>query len=117
MQLDRVLDKLDFRRLQPNERRRYINRIHNVVVVIEKRFPEVVRPEQIKLKHAQYFRNVWLSNHSASERTRQEHMRALGLLVMALGRDQRWLGALGITRPKGKGGRPPEVGVKSQKPK
>jgi len=116
MQLDRVLENLDFRRLQPNERKRYINRIHNVVVVIEKRFPEVVRPEQIKLKHAQYFRNEWLPNHSASERTQQEHMRALGLLVMALGRDQSWLGALGINQSKGRGGRPTSVGVKKQKP-
>jgi hypothetical protein len=116
MQLDNVLGRLDFRRLQPNERRRYIIRINNVVVVIEKRFPHVTRPEQIKLKHVQYFRNVWLPSHSASERTRQEHMRALILLVLALGRDESWLGALGINQPTAKGGRPAMVGVKSRKP-
>lgn len=116
MRLDDVLRNLDFRRLQPNERKRYINRINNIVVVIEERFPHVDRAERIKLHHAQYFRNVWLRKHSTSERTRQEHMRALGLLVRALGHDEKWLGALGISLSKGKGGRPPMVGVKSQKP-
>ncbi|MAB52966.1 MULTISPECIES: hypothetical protein [unclassified Marinobacter] len=116
MQLDRVLDNLDFKRLRPNERKRYINRINTIAVVIEQRFPHVVNSQQIKLHHAQYFRNVWLANHSSSKRTRQEFMRALGLLVKAMGHDEKWLGALGITQPKAKGGRPTMVGVKSQKP-
>ena len=117
MQLDRVLDNLDFRKLRPNERKRYIDRINDVTVVIENRFPHVVRPEQIKLKHMQYFRNVWLQEHTRSERTQQEYMRATKLLVLALGRDERWLKALDKNHNKAKGGRPSLVGVKSRKPK
>jgi hypothetical protein len=115
MQLDQILDRLDFSSLKSTERTRYINRLCNVVAVIEESFPHVARPEQIKLKHCQYFRNVWLPAHSGSERTKAEHMRALGLLVMALRRDARWLGALGIRQTSGKGGRPSKVGVRQTK--
>lgn len=116
MQLDRVLNNLDLRRLGPKERKLYINRINTIAVVIEQRFPHVVNSQQIKLHHVQFFRNVWLVKHSSSKRTRQEFMRVLGVLVKAMGHDEKWLGALGITQSKEKGGRPPLVGVKSQKP-
>ncbi|WP_417521975.1 hypothetical protein [Marinobacter sp.] len=115
MLLDGVLRRLDFSRLKPNERARYISRICNVAEVIETRFPHVKQPEQIKLKHCLYFRNVWLADHTSSERTRGEHMRALGLLVVALGRDESWLGALKIKQASDKGGRPPKVGVRRSK--
>lgn len=115
MQLDHIIRRLDLRKLSPNERDRYIARIAKVGDVIEERFTHVTRPEQIKLKHCQYYRNTWLPAHTASERTKKEHMRSLGLLVRALGRDESWLGALNIRPPSGKGGRPAKVGVKRSK--
>ncbi len=114
MPLDHILKRLDFKALSETEQRRYVNRIYRIVGVIEKRFPHVTQPEQIKLKHVQYYRNVWLPEHSPSSRTRSEYMRALGLLVKALRRPDSWLGALGL-RPNCRGGRPSEVGVRKSK--
>jgi hypothetical protein len=112
MQLNNILTQIDFGKLKPTERTRYINRIKNVVSVIEERFPHVQRPEQIQLKHAQYYRNIWLPAHSPSMRTQGEHMRALGLLVRALGRDDSWLGKLGLKNPSSTGGRPTQVKIR-----
>ncbi len=115
MHLDHILRQIDFRKLTPTEQARYIGRIQNIAAVIENRFPHVKKPEQIKLAHAQYFRNVWLPAHSASKSTRREYMRALRLLVMAQGRPESWLGALRIGQKPEKGGRPSKVGVRKSK--
>lgn len=115
MQLDHILERIDFGNLQPTERTRYISRIQTIAAVIEEHFPHVKKPNQIKLGHAQYFRNVWLPAHSVSKRTKAEHMRALGLLVRALRRDESWLGALDIRQTSGKGGRPSKIGVRQSK--
>jgi hypothetical protein len=112
MQLNHILTRIDFGKLKPTERTRYINRIDGISAVIEERFPHVQRPEQIQLKHAQYYRNIWLPAHSSSERTQGEHMRALGLLVMALGRDDSWLGKLGLKSPSSTGGRPTQIKIR-----
>lgn len=115
MQLDHVLKRIDFGTLAPDERTRYISQMGNIAAAIEDHFPHVKKDNQIKLGHAQYVRNVWLPAHSASERTRKEYMRALRLLVMALRRDESWLGALGIRQTTGKGGRPSKIGVRRSK--
>ncbi|AKO52008.1 hypothetical protein ABA45_05845 [Marinobacter psychrophilus] len=115
MRLDHILNQIDFGKLRPMERTRYINRIKNVVSVIEERFPHVQRPEQIQLKHAQYYRNIWLPAHSPSMRTQDEHMRALGLLVRALGRDDSWLGKLGLTSHSSTGGRPTQIKIRNSR--
>jgi len=115
MQLEHILKRLDFSELSQNEQKRYINRICRIVEVIENRFPNVTRPEQIKLKHAQFYRNVWLPEHTSSERTRSEYMRALRLLVRALRRPESWLGALGLRPNCYQGGRPSEVGVRKSR--
>lgn len=85
MNLSPILARLDLRQLQPREQNRYVNRLHKIADAIEGRFPHVNRPEQIRLKHAQYCRNVWLRNYSSSERTQAEYLRALAILVQALG--------------------------------
>jgi hypothetical protein len=115
MQLDHILRRLDFSSLSETERKRYINRIHRIVTIIEAQFPHVSQPEQIRLKHCQYFRNVWLPARSQSESTQREYIRALGLFVRASGRPETWLGALGIKASTGQGGRPGEVGIKRSK--
>ena len=115
MRLDHILKRIDFGKLALNERTRYISRIQNIAAVIEEHFPHVKNDNQIKLGHAQYFRNVWLPAHSVAERTKAEHMRALGLLVRALRRDESWLGALGIRQTSGTGGRPSKIGVRQSK--
>ncbi|MBQ0762087.1 hypothetical protein [Marinobacter psychrophilus] len=115
MRLDYILDRIDFGILKPTERTRYINRINNIAGVIEERFPHVKHPEQIKLKNAEYFRNVWLPAHSSSTRTQGEHMRALGLLVRALGRDDSWLGKLGLTSHSSTGGRPTQIKIRKSR--
>jgi hypothetical protein len=115
MQLSGVVARIDFGDLTPTERNRYTNRMNTIVGVIEERFPHVKRPEQIKLKCAQYVRNVWLPAHSSSERTKEEHMRALGLLVRALGRNEHWLGALGIHSCLKKGGRPTQIKIRQSR--
>lgn len=115
MQLDHILKRIDFGKLTPNERTRYISRIENIAAMIEEHFPYVRNDNQIKLGHAQYYRNVWLPAHSVSDRTKAEHMRALGLLVKALRRDESWLGALGIRQTSRKGGRPSKIGVRKSK--
>jgi len=115
MQLDHIVRRLDFSALSETERRRYVNRIYRIVGVIEQRFPHVTQPEQIKLKHVQFYRNVWLPAHSSSERTKAEHMRALGLLVRALRRPESWHGALGLRPNCYRGGRPSGVGVRKSR--
>jgi len=115
MQLDYLFKRLDFSSLGETERRRYINRINRIFAVIEEQFPHVTRPEQIKLKHCQYFRNVWLPDRSQSKSTQREYMRTLGLTVRALGRPETWLGGLGIKSATELGGRPGEVGIKRSK--
>jgi hypothetical protein len=115
VRLDHILNRIDFGSLKPAERTRYINRINNIAAVIEERFPHVKHPEQIKLEYAQYFRNVWLPAHSSSTRTQGEHMRALGLLVRALERDDSWLGRLGLKRCSRKGGRPTPIKIRKSK--
>lgn len=115
MHLSHVLRKLDLNELQNSERTRYINRIGKIAKAIESRFPNVRRPEQIKLKHAQYIRNTWLPDYTASKRTQQEYIRALGLLVRALGRSPNWQGALGMKKKAHVGGRPTKVGVRLTK--
>ena len=115
MQLDYLFKRLDFNSLGETERRRYINRINRIVAVIEEQFPHVTRPEQIKLSHCQYFRNVWLTDHSKSTSTQRDYMRALGLFVRASGRPETWLRALGIKASTEQGGRPGEVGIKRSK--
>lgn len=115
MQLNHILARIDFGKLKPTERTRYINRIHGISAVIEERFPHVQRPEQIRLKHAQYYRNIWLPAYSSSERTKDEHMRALGLLVKALGRNQSWLGKLDIKNSSSAGGRPTQIKIRKSR--
>jgi hypothetical protein len=115
MQLSRILARIDFGNLQPTERNRYINRMNTIVAVIEERFSHVKRPEQIKLHHAQYYRNVWLPAHSSSVRTQNEHMRAMGLLVRALGQNESWLGKLGLKNPPSAGGRPTQINIRKSK--
>lgn len=115
MQLDHILARLDFSALSETERKRYINRINRIGAVIELQFPHVTRPEQIKLKHCLYFRNVWLPAHSSSDSTKKENLRVLRLLVRALGRPEAWLGALDKKAPTSHGGRPGKIGVKRSK--
>lgn len=115
MQLNHILARIDFGKLKPTERTRYINRVHGISAVIEERFPHVQRPEQIKLHHAQYYRNHWLPAYSSSIRTQNEHMRAMGLLVRALGRDDSWLGKLGLTSPSSTGGRPSQIKIRKSR--
>tara|TARA_Y100001933_G_scaffold177952_1_gene176434 strand:+ start:13870 stop:14229 length:360 start_codon:yes stop_codon:yes gene_type:complete len=115
MQLDHILRRLDFSALSETERKRYINRMIRIVSVIEAQFPHVTRPEQIKLHHCQYFRNVWLPAHSASDATKKEYMRALGLIIRAAGRPETWMGALGVKTSTEQGGRPTKIGVKQSK--
>jgi len=115
MRLNNIWDRIDFGDLKPTERTRYINRMNTIVEVIEERYPHVKRLEQIKLKCVQYFRNVWLPAHSSSKRTYEEHMRALGLLVRALGRNEHWLGALGIQNCPKKGGRPTQIKIRKSR--
>lgn len=115
MRLDHILARIDFGKLKPTGRTRYINRIQDISTAIEERFPHVQRPEQIRLKHAQYYRNIWLPAYSSSERTQDEHMRALGLLVKALGRNESWLGMLGLKNPPSTGGRPTQINIRKSK--
>jgi hypothetical protein len=89
--------------------------MNTIVGAIEERFPHVKLPEQIKLHHAQYYRNVWLPAHTASVRTQNEHMRAMGLLVRALGRSESWLGKLGLKNPPSTGGRPTQINIRKSK--
>ncbi len=115
MQLDHILRRLDFSALSETERKRYINRMIRIVSVIEAQFPHVTRPEQIKLKHFQFCRNVWLPAHSLSESTKGEYIRALGVLIRATGRPETWMGALGVKTSTEQGGRPTKIGVKQSK--
>lgn len=115
MRFDHILRRLDFSALSDTERKRYINRMIRIVSVIEAQFPHVTRPEQIKLHHCQYFRNVWLPAHSASDSTKKEYMRALGLIIRAAGRPETWMGALGVKTATEQGGRPMKIGVKRSK--
>jgi len=51
---------------------------------IERQFPEVLRSEQIKLKHMLFLKNAWFDNEGFAITTIADYTRAMRLMVKAL---------------------------------
>lgn len=105
MNLKLIYIRIKFNDMKPPHPVRHRNRIRKIADAIKERFPEVNRPEKIKLKHIQWFSNYWLEAQGYSPATRADYISSLKLLIEALGRSDHWLGPLGL-KPKGAGGRP-----------
>lgn len=105
MNLKLIYTRIKFNDMKPPHPARHRNRIQKIADIVEDRFPEVNRPEKIKLKHIQWFSNYWLEAQGYSQATRADYISSLKLLIEALGRSDHWLGPLGL-KPKGAGGRP-----------
>lgn len=88
-------------------RLRTLNRLRTLAGAIEEQFPQVCRCEQIKLKHMFYLKNVWFDDMDLAPTTRSDYIRAMRLMITALGRDQHWLAPLKLVKNHQHGGRPP----------
>ena len=86
--------------------RRTLGRIQTMADAIESRFPEVINPEQIKLKHCFYLREQWFESQKLSPSTVSDYTRSMILMITALGRGSHWLAPLKLTKNPSKGGRP-----------
>lgn len=87
-------------------RRRTFNRIQSMSDAIETEFPEVGRPEQIRLKHMFFLKNAWFDNAGLSDSTTQDYIRSMRVMIEALGRERHWLGPLKLIKAPNHGGRP-----------
>ncbi|MEH6499509.1 MAG: hypothetical protein V7751_08980 [Pseudoalteromonas distincta] len=81
-----------------------LGRLQRLCRAINERFPEVRRPDQIKLKHLQYLRNEWLAEFSPA--TAADYQRTMCVLVESLGKKKDWLPPLKLVKDPSKGGRP-----------
>lgn len=105
MKLKKIYIRIKFNDMKPPHPDRHRNRIDKIANAIECRFPEINRPEKLKLKHIQWFLHHWLDAQAYRPTTRADYISSLKLLIEALGRSDHWLGPLGL-KPKGAGGRP-----------
>lgn len=87
-------------------KKRALSRIQTMANAIETRFPEVTRPEQIKLKHLQFLKNYWFESETFSAATIGDYVRSMRLMITALGKDSDWFGPLALKIDAVKGGRP-----------
>jgi hypothetical protein len=83
-----------------------INRIFNMADAIERQFPEVLRSEQIKLKHMFFLKNAWFKNKGFAITTIADYERAMRLMVTALDKNHHWFEPLRLVQDRQKGGRP-----------
>jgi hypothetical protein len=83
-----------------------INRIFNMADAIEHHFPEVLRSEQIKLKHMFFLKNAWFDNKGFAITTIADYTRAMRLMVTAMGKHHYWFEPLKLIQDRQKGGRP-----------
>ena len=114
MNLKYIFNRIKFNNMALRDQNRHKNRITRMANSIEGRFPEVNRPEKIKLKHVKWIIDHWFNEQTYRPLTRDAYVASLRLLVEALGRGNHWIHALGIG-PKGPGGRPRIVGVVKNK--
>ena len=85
---------------------RTINRIFNMADAIERHFPEVVRSEQIKLKHLLFLKNTWFDNEGFAITTIADYTRAMRLMVTAMDKNHYWFEPLKLVQSRQQGGRP-----------
>jgi hypothetical protein len=86
MNLKLIYTRIKFNDMKPPHPARHRNRIQKIADIVEDRFPEINRPEKIKLKHIQWFLHYWLDAQSYRPTTRADYMSSLKLLIEALGR-------------------------------
>ncbi len=98
-------------------KRRTINRIQAMADAIETQFPEVRRPKQILLKHAQFIRNAWFDNEGFAPATMADYKRAMRLMVIAREKEQHWFGPLRLVQNRQQGGRPTKSRITRSKSK
>ena len=80
MNISLVLRRLRFEgKSSEISQRKVIGRLNKICRIISEKFPEVQRPDQIKLKHLQYVRNEGLAGYSAA--TTVDYKRTIVILV------------------------------------
>lgn len=97
-----LLRKIKFNDMKELGRNRHISRLENMLEAIEKHFPGVNNPNQIKLKHLIWLNTYWFDKQKFSPATCKDYEASEWLLVQALGREQHWSKALGFEN-KGNG--------------
>lgn len=86
-------------------RKKALQRIRRMCSAIGEEFL-VRQPEQIKLKHLLFVRDVWFERQQMSNATVEDYRRAMRLMVEALGKEGAWLVPLKLTKDPLRGGRP-----------
>lgn len=110
MNISQVLKRLRFDgKSSEIAQRKVIGRLNKICRIINEKFPEVQRPDQIRLKHLQYVRNEGLVGYSAA--TAVDYKRTIVILVEALDRQKDWLPPLKLVKDPSKGGRPSSTRV------
>ncbi len=92
-------------------KKKTLKRVKRICQAIEEAFVDVRRPEQLKLKHVQYVKNVWFERQEFADATIKDYARALRLLVAALDREKAWLNALNLEKDPSVGGRPTTIKI------
>lgn len=105
MNLKPIFSRIKFNGMKAPHPTRHLNRIEKLATAIQERFPEINRPEKIKLKHAKWLISHWLEEKNYKTTTRNDYLRSLKILIEALGRSDHWIGELKL-KAKGAGGRP-----------
>jgi len=85
---------------------RTVKRIQSMANAIETQFPEVRHCNQIKLKHMKYIKEAWFDNEGLALTTMADYIRAMRLMIRALGKEKDWFGRLGLSQCQQRGGRP-----------
>mgnify|MGYP005992244741 CR=1 FL=1 len=94
--------KIKFNDMKEQGRHRHISRLEKMLEAIERNFPGVNNPNQIKMKHLIWIDTYWFGKQKLSLATCKDYKASQWLLVKALGREQHWSKALGFEN-KGKG--------------
>jgi hypothetical protein len=91
-----IFKKIKFNHMKELGRNRHISRLLNMLEAIEKNFPGVNNPNQIRLKHLIWVNTYWFDLQKFSQSTRNDYKASQWLLVQALGRESHWSKTLGF---------------------
>ena len=81
MNLKPIFSRIKFNGMKAPHPTRHLNRIEKLAAAIQERFPEINRPEKIKLKHAKWLITHWLEEKNYKTATRNDYLSSLKFLI------------------------------------
>lgn len=91
-----LFKKIKFNDMKEQGRHRHISRLEKMLEAVERNFPGVNNPNQLKLKHLIWVNTCWFDMKNFSFATRNDYKASQWLLVQALGRESHWCKILGF---------------------